>query len=58
MQATVLDDSWSSIKFQSADPNILLLVDRCCLHYLDVRVRIKILILIVFNIIISNILWK
>lgn len=56
MQATVLDDSWSSIKFQSADPNILLLVDRCCLHYLDVRVRIKILILIVFNIIIFNIL--
>ncbi|XP_068974470.1 uncharacterized protein TAF1C-like isoform X1 [Bombus flavifrons] len=38
MQATVLDDSWSSIKFQSTDPNILLLVDRCCLHYLDVRV--------------------
>ncbi|KAK1127350.1 hypothetical protein K0M31_003891 [Melipona bicolor] len=38
MQSTVLDDSWSSIKFQSTDPNVLLFVDRCCLHYLDIRI--------------------
>ncbi|KAG6797130.1 hypothetical protein HZU73_07516 [Apis mellifera caucasica] len=38
LNTTVLDDSWSSIKFQSIDPNVLLFVDRCCLHYLDIRV--------------------
>ncbi|XP_076751559.1 TATA box-binding protein-associated factor RNA polymerase I subunit C-like [Xylocopa sonorina] len=37
-QTTVLDDSWGCIKFQSIDPNVLLFVDRCCLHYLDTRV--------------------
>ena len=46
MQSTVLDDSWSSIQFQSTDPNVLSFVDRCCLHYLDIRVRIKILLII------------
>ncbi|CAL7946110.1 unnamed protein product [Xylocopa violacea] len=38
LQTTVLDDSWGSIKFQSIDPNVLLFVDRCCLHYLDTRI--------------------
>ncbi|OAD52878.1 hypothetical protein WN48_11255 [Eufriesea mexicana] len=38
MQTTVLDDPWSSITFQSIDPNILLFTDRCCLHYLDIRI--------------------
>ncbi|KAK9304854.1 hypothetical protein QLX08_003922 [Tetragonisca angustula] len=38
MQSTVLDDSWSSIQFQSTDPNVLSFVDRCCLHYLDIRI--------------------
>lgn len=37
---TVLDDPWGIIKFQSMDSNVILFVDRCCLHYLDVRVRI------------------
>lgn len=44
MQTTILDDPWSSITFQSRDPNVLLFTDRCCLHYLDIRVRIKTLL--------------
>ncbi|XP_043265581.1 uncharacterized protein LOC122405127 [Colletes gigas] len=38
MQTAVLDDSWGSIKFQAVDPNVILFVDRCCLHYLDTRI--------------------
>ena len=37
-QSTVLDDPWGIIKFQSMDSNVILFVDRCCLHYLDVRI--------------------
>lgn len=33
----VLDDSWGSIKYTS-NPNIVALTDRCCLHYIDLRV--------------------
>ncbi|KOC68409.1 hypothetical protein WH47_03567 [Habropoda laboriosa] len=40
LQSTVVDDSWGSIKFDSVDPDVLLFVDRCCLHYLDVRVSL------------------
>ncbi|XP_017877115.1 uncharacterized protein LOC108623245 isoform X2 [Ceratina calcarata] len=36
-QNTVFDDPWTSIKYQSADTDVLLFVDRCCLHYLDTR---------------------
>ncbi|XP_054005973.1 uncharacterized protein LOC128890953 [Hylaeus anthracinus] len=39
MQSTTVDDSWGSIKFQKMDPNVILFVDRCCLHYLDVRIE-------------------
>ncbi|XP_076245686.1 TATA box-binding protein-associated factor RNA polymerase I subunit C-like isoform X2 [Calliopsis andreniformis] len=37
MQTKVLDDSWGTVRFQVMDPNVILFVDRCCLHYLDVR---------------------
>ncbi|XP_029040385.1 uncharacterized protein LOC114874863 [Osmia bicornis bicornis] len=37
-QTTVVDDLWANIKFQLMDPDVILYVDRCCLHYLDTRV--------------------
>ncbi|XP_008551738.1 uncharacterized protein LOC103574139 [Microplitis demolitor] len=37
----VLDDSWGSIKYTS-NPNIVALTDRCCLHYIDLRVSLEI----------------
>ncbi|XP_012147864.1 TATA box-binding protein-associated factor RNA polymerase I subunit C-like [Megachile rotundata] len=36
-QTTVTDDVWANVKFQLIDPDIILYVDRCCLHYLDTR---------------------
>ncbi|XP_077261778.1 TATA box-binding protein-associated factor RNA polymerase I subunit C-like [Temnothorax americanus] len=30
-------DAWGCIRFQETDPNVLIYVDRCCLHYLDTR---------------------
>ncbi|CAK9830885.1 hypothetical protein ANTRET_LOCUS7976 [Anthophora retusa] len=41
LQSTVVDDSWGSIKFESTAPDLLLFVDRNCLHYLDVRVSLE-----------------
>ncbi|XP_033325282.1 TATA box-binding protein-associated factor RNA polymerase I subunit C-like [Megalopta genalis] len=38
MQTTVADDLWARVKFETMDPNIILFVDRCCLHYLDTRI--------------------
>ncbi|XP_076178174.1 TATA box-binding protein-associated factor RNA polymerase I subunit C-like isoform X2 [Ptiloglossa arizonensis] len=38
METTVVNDSWGSVKFQTMDPNVILFVDRCNLHYLDVRI--------------------
>ncbi|XP_014479714.1 PREDICTED: uncharacterized protein LOC106747002 [Dinoponera quadriceps] len=30
-------DAWGSVRFQQGDPNVLIYVDRCCLHYIDTR---------------------
>lgn len=30
-------DAWGCVRFQETDPNVLIYVDRCCLHYLDTR---------------------
>ncbi|XP_076279135.1 TATA box-binding protein-associated factor RNA polymerase I subunit C-like [Lasioglossum baleicum] len=38
MQTTVADDLWGRVKFETLDPNIILFVDRCYLHYLDIRI--------------------
>ncbi|XP_015601100.1 uncharacterized protein LOC107270526 isoform X2 [Cephus cinctus] len=40
-QTQVLDDKWSSIHFQQSDPNIIVFVDRCCLHYMDTRTSLE-----------------
>ncbi|XP_011637260.1 uncharacterized protein LOC105427291, partial [Pogonomyrmex barbatus] len=34
---TRMGDAWGCIRFQETDPNLLIYVDRCCLHYLDTR---------------------
>lgn len=34
-------DVWGCLRFQETDPNVLVYVDRCCLHYLDTRVKNK-----------------
>ncbi|EGI58091.1 PREDICTED: uncharacterized protein LOC105153231 isoform X1 [Acromyrmex echinatior] len=34
---TTTHDAWGCIRFQETDPNVLIYVDRCCLHYLDTR---------------------
>ncbi|XP_025989120.2 uncharacterized protein LOC105193210 isoform X2 [Solenopsis invicta] len=33
-------DAWGCIRFQETDPNVLIYVDRCCLHYLDTRLTL------------------
>ncbi|XP_025162233.1 uncharacterized protein LOC105191284 isoform X2 [Harpegnathos saltator] len=30
-------DAWGSVRFQQGDSNVLIYMDRCCLHYLDTR---------------------
>ncbi|EFN63880.1 hypothetical protein EAG_11783 [Camponotus floridanus] len=30
-------DAWGCIRFQQMDPNVLIYMDRCCLHYVDIR---------------------
>ncbi|XP_032690127.1 uncharacterized protein LOC116853254 [Odontomachus brunneus] len=30
-------DAWGSIRFQQGDSNMLIYMDRCCLHYFDMR---------------------
>ncbi|KYN08064.1 PREDICTED: uncharacterized protein LOC108776494 [Cyphomyrmex costatus] len=35
--ATHTHDAWGCIRFQETDPNVLIYVNRCCLHYLDTR---------------------
>ncbi|XP_043280847.1 uncharacterized protein TAF1C-like isoform X2 [Venturia canescens] len=32
-----LEDKWACVKIGKKDPNSIVFVDRCCLHYLDVR---------------------
>ncbi|XP_011870349.1 PREDICTED: uncharacterized protein LOC105563391 isoform X2 [Vollenhovia emeryi] len=34
-------DAWGCIRFQETDPNVLIYVDRCCLHYLDTRIALN-----------------
>jgi len=34
-------DAWGCIRFHETDPNVMIYVDRCCMHYLDTRVRNK-----------------
>lgn len=44
------NDVWGCIKFQQMDLNVLTFMDRCCLHYFDIRVRKrKILRLIIYH---------
>ncbi|KAL6439055.1 hypothetical protein ACFW04_003804 [Cataglyphis niger] len=31
-------DAWGCVRFQQMDPNILIYMDRCCLHYFDIRI--------------------
>ncbi|XP_020279427.1 uncharacterized protein LOC109852575 [Pseudomyrmex gracilis] len=33
-------DPWRCIRYQEMDANILICVDRCCLHYLDTRIAV------------------
>ncbi|KYQ55896.1 hypothetical protein ALC60_05178 [Trachymyrmex zeteki] len=37
LQNNTTHDAWGCIRFQETDPNVLIYVDRCCLHYLDTR---------------------
>ncbi|XP_018366150.1 PREDICTED: uncharacterized protein LOC108763216 isoform X2 [Trachymyrmex cornetzi] len=37
LQKNTTHDAWGCIRFQETDPNVLIYVDRCCLHYLDTR---------------------
>ncbi|KAM0736332.1 hypothetical protein ACS0PU_010293 [Formica fusca] len=30
-------DAWGCIRFQQMDPNVLIYMNRCCLHYFDIR---------------------
>lgn len=52
-------DAWGCIRFQQMDPNVLIYMDRCCLHYFDIRVRNKeisrLIIYYLYKAIITNI---
>ncbi|XP_033211089.1 uncharacterized protein LOC117169080 [Belonocnema kinseyi] len=37
MKTKSLDDNWGSIRYQPSDPEVLIYVDRCCIHYIDTR---------------------
>ncbi|KAL0128074.1 hypothetical protein PUN28_003363 [Cardiocondyla obscurior] len=39
--ATHRRDGWGCVRFQETDPNVLIYVDRCCLHYLDTRIALN-----------------
>ncbi|XP_036141300.1 uncharacterized protein LOC114253727 [Monomorium pharaonis] len=40
LQNNTTDDIWGCIRFQETDPNVLIYVDRCCLHYVDTRMAL------------------
>ncbi|XP_072749836.1 uncharacterized protein Taf1c-like [Anoplolepis gracilipes] len=37
LQNNTTCDAWGCIRFQQMDPNVLIYMDRCCLHYFDIR---------------------
>ncbi|XP_012256778.2 uncharacterized protein LOC105686480 [Athalia rosae] len=36
-KSSSITDNWASVRFNQSDPNLVTFVDRCCLHYIDLR---------------------
>jgi hypothetical protein len=51
LQNNAISNVWGSIRFQEMDPNVLIYTDRCCLHYIDTRVRIREILNFYFNLV-------